>query len=611
MTMTDITNIPLNKLTAWEGNVRKTQNKGIDELAASIAAHGLLQSLVVRKDGKKFAVVAGNRRLAALSALLKAGKIDAGFEVPCQVIENGADATEISLAENTVRENMHPADECDAYRDLIDKGAPIADVAARFGKTEHYVKQRLKLARVSPVVIEAYRKGRLNLEQVQGFAISDDHEEQERLLPEFDPARHDGTDIRAWLTEDDIEGTDKRVRYVTLKAYEKAGGTVRRDLFSQDDDGVFILDVPLLDRLVSEKLDRAAKTVEKEGWSWVEVVPDFGYQAKSKFHIHREELTPLSAKKQAELETLQKEYDDLEEKWTNSDDDGDRPERLDGIGERIEELTASREKVWPAETLTIAGAVVHLDHSGKTEIVRGLVRPEDMPKKTGKSNATAPDGTDPGDCEEAEAGRAEFSAGLIESLSAHKSAAIAARLLEFPDKGLAAVVYTMVLQVFEHRHDTALKVSASSQSLRRVEGSAAFKALEDARETWGHRLPGKPQDIWEWCLRQDQNVLIDLLTFCAACSINAVQTKSDRPENDRLDHAGKLAAALQLDMKAYFTPTAENYFSRIGKPQILAAIQAAKGQPPAPAWEKLKKAELAQEAERQIAGTGWLPEMLR
>ena len=180
-----------------------------------------------------------------------------------------------------------------------------------------------------------------------------------------------------------------------------------------------------------------------------------------------------------------------------------------------------------------------------------------------------------------------FSAALVESLTAHKSAAIAARLLEFPDKGLAAVVYTMVLDVFEHRHDTALKVSASSQSLHRVEGSAAFKALEDARETWGQRLPGKPTDIWSWCLNQDQSVLIDLLTFCAACSINAVQTKSDRPEDDRLAHAGELAAALQIDMKAYFTPTAENYFSRIGKPQILAAIQAAKGQPPAPAWEKL------------------------
>jgi ParB family transcriptional regulator, chromosome partitioning protein len=608
--ITNITNIPLNKLTAWEGNVRKTQNKGIDELAASIEAHGLLQSLVVRKDGKKFAVVAGNRRLAALAALLKARKIDADFEVPCQVIENGADATEISLAENTVRENMHPADECDAYRDLIDKGAPIADVAARFGKTETYVKQRLKLARVSPVVIEAYRKGKLNLEQVQAFAISDDHAAQEALFQDFDPDRNDADDIRDTLTENDIAVADKRVRYVTLKAYEKAGGTVRRDLFSHDDDGVFILDVPLLDRLLIDKLERAAKTVKKEGWSWVEVMPDFDYQAKSKFHILREELTPLPAKKQAELDALQKEYDELEDQWSNSDD-AERPERLDEIRDRIEELTAGREKVWPAETLAIAGAVVHLDHSGKAEITRGLVRPEDMPKKTGKSKATAPDGTDSGIGEDAEADRAEFSAGLIESLTAHRSAAIAARLLEFPDKGMAAVVYAMVLNVFEHRHDTALKVSASPQSLHRVEGSAAFKALEDARETWGHRLPGKPGDIWQWCLEQDQSVLLDLLTFCAACSINAVQTKSDRPENDRLDHASKLATVLQLDMKLYFTPTAENYFTRIGKPQILAAIQAAKGQPPAPAWEKLKKAELANEAERQIAGTGWLPEILR
>jgi hypothetical protein len=52
---------PLSKLLAWEGNVRKTDiDKGIDELAASITAHGLLQSLVVRKDKRgKYAVVAG------------------------------------------------------------------------------------------------------------------------------------------------------------------------------------------------------------------------------------------------------------------------------------------------------------------------------------------------------------------------------------------------------------------------------------------------------------------------------------------------------------------------------------------------------------------------
>jgi len=63
--MTTTTDIPLNKLVAWDGNVRKTASNGIDELAASIAAHGLLQSLVVRKHGRgKFAVVAGRPQAA-------------------------------------------------------------------------------------------------------------------------------------------------------------------------------------------------------------------------------------------------------------------------------------------------------------------------------------------------------------------------------------------------------------------------------------------------------------------------------------------------------------------------------------------------------------------
>jgi hypothetical protein len=69
--MTNTTTIALNKLLAWQGNVRKTDpDKAIDELAASIAAHGLLQSLVVRKDKRgKYAVVAGQRRLLALKSL--------------------------------------------------------------------------------------------------------------------------------------------------------------------------------------------------------------------------------------------------------------------------------------------------------------------------------------------------------------------------------------------------------------------------------------------------------------------------------------------------------------------------------------------------------------
>jgi hypothetical protein len=67
--MTDTTSGPLNKLVAWDGNVRKTAGADsvLAEVAASIAAHGLLNNLVVRKDRKgKHEVIAGGRRLAAL-----------------------------------------------------------------------------------------------------------------------------------------------------------------------------------------------------------------------------------------------------------------------------------------------------------------------------------------------------------------------------------------------------------------------------------------------------------------------------------------------------------------------------------------------------------------
>jgi len=71
--MSDIITIPLNKLAPWNGNVRRTKaSDGIDELAASIAAHGLLQSLVVREGKRgKYQVIAGQRRYLALRLLVE------------------------------------------------------------------------------------------------------------------------------------------------------------------------------------------------------------------------------------------------------------------------------------------------------------------------------------------------------------------------------------------------------------------------------------------------------------------------------------------------------------------------------------------------------------
>jgi len=605
--MTDnIINIPLTKLTAWEGNVRKTQNKAsIDELAASIKAHGLQQNLVVKKDGRKFAVVAGGRRLLALQQLAKAGDIEAGYEVPCRITE-ADDATEISLAENIVRENMHPADQFEAFRQLIDKGAPIEDVAARFGIADTVVKQRLKLSRVSPAILKAYRDEELTLEDVMAFTITDDHEAQENVLSGLETWQG-SKEIRAALTENEIAATDKRVRYVTLKAYEKAGGILNRDLFSTDDAGIFIADTALLARLVTDKLDKASVRIRNEGWKWVEVHAEFGYEQKAQFQRVYPQPAPLPVTLAAEYAALETELEMLRDEWHASEDDSEEPARIGEIEQRLETIDDERgEPVFTPDQLAISGAVVTISHNGKLDIEQGLVRREDMPKKNGTSKAT--------DCPDLETGtvKAEFSAALTESLTAHKSAALAARLLDSPDIGLAAVVHSLVLNVFRHAgSETSLKISAAAQSLQRVEGSTAFCRLEEARETWGEQIPGTPDDIWQWCLEQDQAVLLDLLTFCAACTINAVQTKADRQNNQRLEHAVKLASVLKLDMTGWFTTTADNYFGRVSKRQILAALQDARQQPPAPAWEKLPKAELAKLAERETAGMHWLPEILR
>ncbi len=358
--MTDITNIPLNKLTAWKGNVRKTQNKaGIDELAASIKAHGLQQNLVVRKEGKTFAVVAGGRRLKALQQLAKAEEIAITFPVPCRITD-AKDASELSLAENVMREDMHPADQFEAFRGLADRGVPVADIAVRFGKSEAHIMKLLRLARVSPKILKSYRAGDQTLERVMAFAVTDDHDAQERVLASAAPWQ-EPRDIRAALTEGDIAATDKRVRFVTLKAYEKAGGAIKRDLFCDDDSGNYIEDAALLDRLVAERLEKSARTVRAEGWKWVEVMAEFGYQQSAEYKRVHAEPVPLTDAEQQMLDALEAECEQVTDAWDASGDD-EPPTRLGEIERLIGEFT-DREGVWMPEQLAVAGAVVSIGQS--------------------------------------------------------------------------------------------------------------------------------------------------------------------------------------------------------------------------------------------------------
>ena len=191
----DIRDIPLSQLELSPDNARKTpaDNSAFTELKASIAAHGLLENLIARamEPGTdcvaRYAVIAGGRRLAAMQALAAEGALDEDHPVPCRMIGSIVAAEEVSLAENSVRAAMHPADQVEAFRRLADAGSTAAAIAARFGVSERTVEKRLRLGNAAPVLLEAYRADEIDLDTLMAFAVTTDRGAPERGLGDGEP----------------------------------------------------------------------------------------------------------------------------------------------------------------------------------------------------------------------------------------------------------------------------------------------------------------------------------------------------------------------------------------------------------------------------------------
>ena len=274
--------IPLNKLVPSNANVRRTHRTvGVEELAANIAALGgrLIQSLAVQpvrnpagEETGTYRVSAGGRRLAALKLLAKRKVIGNDAAIPCIVSED--DEGELSLSENVMREPLHPADQFDAFKMLSDRGQDAEEIGARFGVTAQAVRQRLRLAVVSPVLVQRYRDGGLTLDQLMAFAVTQDQARQEQAQAAL-PANAPAYLIRRVLTQAQTSARDRRAIFVGVDAYTAAGGTVTRDLFSEDYGGWFE-DPALLDELAMDKLEAiAADLKQREGWKWTQASAEY------------------------------------------------------------------------------------------------------------------------------------------------------------------------------------------------------------------------------------------------------------------------------------------------------------------------------------------------
>lgn len=153
------------------------------------------------------------------------------------IVDLANDPHEISLDENVTRQHMHPADEFETFRAAAEgRGLGAEEIGARFGVSAQVVRQRLRLSAVSPKLIATYRQGGLTLDQLMAFAVSEDHARQEQVYEQLSFNRSPSM-IRRAMTEAKVPASDRRAMFVGAEAYAVAGGTILRDLFSEDGGG--------------------------------------------------------------------------------------------------------------------------------------------------------------------------------------------------------------------------------------------------------------------------------------------------------------------------------------------------------------------------------------
>ncbi len=376
--------IPLNRLKKSPRNARKTPHTEaeIEAYAASIAAKGMFQNLVVEPEqdadgqptGFYLVTIGEGRRLAQLLRA-KRKEIKKAEAIRC-VIDTANDPFEISLDENVTRTAMSPADQFEAFRELsVNRGWGAEDIAARFGVSAHVVKQRLRLGAVSPRLMQVYRDGGLTLDQLMAFAITEDHARQEQVYEGLGYNKEPWI-IRRDLTKTNVAATDRRAIFVGPEAYSEAGGTIIRDLFTEDRGG-FYEDAALLDKLVIEKLESIAQQVqEAEGWKWVDVHID--YPHGNGMRRSYPQPIDLSEEDEATYAAAKDEYDRLTAAWEGTDEDlpPDVDERFAELEAEIEGIDALRHAYDPDEIVR-GGVFVVLSHDGEARIERGFIRAED------------------------------------------------------------------------------------------------------------------------------------------------------------------------------------------------------------------------------------------
>lgn len=571
--------VTLDQLVESDGNVATIGRDQVEDLIASIGAHGLQQGLVVKEAGKKLKVSAGKRRHLAIRLLHESGRWPAERQIPVAVVHKDASEAEVSATENLSRKDMHPVDEFAAFKKLVEQeGLTTQDLMARFGRDQRYIEQRLKLANVSPKLLELLKADKIKLAQVMALAITDNHAEQERVWKAAERSNWAGDkkpeSLQKQLTSKELQvGEDRLATFLGADDYNAGGGEARRDLFS---DAVWLPDSKLVRKLANEKLQAIAKKDHKdEGWAWMEPRLEFGYEEKQKFGKY-------GADKYGYVDT------------TKTD--------------------------WPAKAKEIAGMVVTIGGDGEVEVHRGLIRPEDM-KKAAAAGKAKSKGTGAAAEKKPAKKPGQLSFATIQRLQGDRTAVLRKVLSTDRRRALAALAADLYrdsgigesrAMLYERTQHKIVRLGEERPFVVPQQINAALeqhpytKEMDKAEKEWAAKLkPGK-DDLFAWLLAQKEDLTLDLLAFLTARAVVAGQSHQTMK-----DDGAAFASTAGVDMAQHWAPTKAWLESQ---PTAIAieAVTEVKGKLAAAELEKLpgKAAKVARAAEL-LKGSGWIPKELR
>lgn len=665
--------MPLDILCRSEQNVRTRSTDEADEigvLAELIFTFGLINPLSIvdntQGDDDRIPVAAGDRRFRALMLLASQGRIRPDEPIDVRRFDS-ADALGLSLAENSGRLEMHPVDQYEAFRKLVEvEGKTLEEVADVHGVSALTVRRRMALSKVAPELLALYRGNQITQDQLQVLALVEDHATQVHVWHSAPSYNRSAYNLRALVLAAEVSGEDHRARMVGLDAYRMAGGEIRSDLFS-DSGTTYLKDVALLDRLYGEKLEAVQAQLVAEGWAWVERVDDL--YGLHQFHQTLPTLRTMTAEEveadaacTARMEELQAILEQISEQADQDDDeDGALYARQEAADQEIERLTEQQKAMAQArrEFTPAARAISGVrfcTSSGVLRIEAGLIRHGDFIAQRKaeaqanpvESNAVEADqdydGDDGADAPETVNGvevavsryasnvpthgrsdaakvKAEYSEKVIADLSAHRTGAIQAAMLDNQRAALATLALSLLdaSERGDYRMTSPAKIhgAVSSRSVHEKAtgfavsraGLALSAAAQRLEVVLGHSEEGEASNqagVFARLLALDVPALLEVLTYLTARTIDIIG-----PRRDTLATDDELARALDLDMADYWTAGSDNFFIHVPKAKAVEAITQARSAKEAEPLGKMKKGEAATAAESLVRDTHWLPVPLR